>query len=715
LQIQGTTSLLNLYCQNNLLTDLQIQNLGNLITVESSYNQLQTVNLAGAIHLTSLKCWYNQIVTLNTQGLVALETLEVLQNKMTNLNIANLPRLRYLHCESNLITTLSVTDCPFLRAISCTHNQISTLNLQNLAVFEDLSCASNQLTALNLSNIPSIRFLSCNRNQLTNLDFQYTPKIEYLSCGANLFTDLDVQSLHFLQSLQCSDSPITTIRMKNGINEGYFNCQNNPNLSYVCCDDAQLANVQTTLTQEGYTNVSVNSYCSFVPGSVFYTLQGNSKFDANSNGCDANDPLFPNMKYRITGNGNTGFILANASGNYSIPIAAGSYTIKPVFENNYYTARPDSVQITFSSSTANTLTQDFCVPNTPHQDLEISILPTTAARPGFDANYQIVYKNKGTTLISDSLMLRFPDAIMDFVRANPAPSSMRHDTLVWYFQNLQAFETRTISLTLNLNSPMETPPVNAGDILTLQATIQPFDTDETREDNRFSLRQTVVGSLDPNDKTCLEGEQILPTQVGDYLHYLIRFENTGTFAAQNIVVKDTIDTLKFDIKTLEMTKASHDCRARILNNQQVEFIFENINLPFTAPDKYGFVAFKIKTKPNIPTGSTFENKADIFFDFNFPITTNTATTRIVNVLSTQKNPEQYPFGCSISPNPVTDILTIKTDINIEKAEICDALGRVIFTTSNYPNKQINVAHLPKGSYFIKIFSDNGSATAHFIR
>jgi uncharacterized repeat protein (TIGR01451 family) len=228
------------------------------------------------------------------------------------------------------------------------------------------------------------------------------------------------------------------------------------------------------------------------------------------------------------------------------------------------------------------------------------------------------------------------------------------------------------------------------------------------------MRQIVVGSLDPNDKTCLEGDKITPDMIGQYLHYVIRFENTGTYAAENIVVRDMIDATKFDIASLQMTKASHDCRTRILNGNQVEFIFENINLPFTEPDKHGFVAFKIKTKPTIALGDAITNKADIFFDYNFPIRTNTASTQVVQYLASPDPSRAGETAVTLDPNPVTDILNLKTDIVIEKCEIYDDLGRVL-QSSGVQNQQINVAHLPKGSYFIKVFGANGSAVARFVK
>jgi hypothetical protein len=254
--------------------------------------------------------------------------------------------------------------------------------------------------------------------------------------------------------------------------------------------------------------------------------------------------------------------------------------------------------------------------------------------------------------------------------------------------------------------------VNVNDILSFQAAIYPAIIDEMPTDNTHNLRQTVVGSYDPNDKNCLEGKEILPSQVGGYLHYLIRFENTGTYAAENIVVKDMIDVSKFDISSLQLTKASHECFTRI-NGNKVEFIFENINLPFTEPDKHGYVAFKIKTKPNLVLGDAVTNQADIFFDYNFPITTNVASTQVVSYIATN-NASQNDFAITAQPNPTTNYLQFTSSATLQKAEVYDNLGRLV-QTSGINNNQISIGSLASGVYFVKVLAKEGVSVQKVVK
>jgi hypothetical protein len=311
-----------------------------------------------------------------------------------------------------------------------------------------------------------------------------------------------------------------------------------------------------------------------------------------------------------------------------------------------------------------------------------------------------------------NISLTFDDAKLDYVAANPVFNSTAVNNLTWNYTNLQPFETREIALVLNVNSPMEIPAVNNGDQLDFVAQITPFTNDEVQFDNISSLKQIVVGSYDPNDKTCIQGETIAPSEVGNYVHYLIRFENTGTYPAENIVVKDMIDLTKFDIVTLVPLKSSHDYFTRI-NGNKVEFIFENINLDFNNATNDGYVVFKIKTLPSLVLGDTFTNNANIYFDYNFPITTNTYTTTVAALSS-----QDFDFGTyfTLYPNPAKDVLNIqaKQDLTINSIEIYNQLGQIVMASTNTLNT-IDVSNLASGTYFVKINTQKGSANSKFVK
>jgi len=447
-------------------------------------------------------------------------------------------------------------------------------------------------------------------------------------------------------------------------------------------------------------------------GDVFYNVSGNNKLDLNNNGCDAADLVFPYLKFRIS-NGQTQ--IPNSSGDYSYSLSPGNNTITPVLENpTYFSVSPSNVTVDFPAQ-GNSFVQNFCItPNGVHSDVEVVLLPIAPARPGFNATYKLIYKNKGNQTESGTINLTFNDAVLDYLYGSPAVSNNATGSISWNFTNLKPFVTKEITFALKLNSPTETPPLVGGSILNYVVNITSQQTDETPNDNTFTLNQTVVNSYDPNDKTCLQGTTVGLDKVDEYVHYVIRFENTGTYAAQTVIIRDFIDTNKFDVNTLIPVKGSHLFTTKILEGNKVEFVFQNINLSSVVGSNTGYVAFKIKTKSTLVTGDTFSNGAGIYFDYNSAITTNTYTTTI-QALSTQ----DFSFAnyFTLFPNPVSDVLNItkKEDIEIASIQIYNVMGQLMMVIPNAKNTTIDVSNLASGNYFVKINSDKGTSNTKFIK
>jgi len=444
----------------------------------------------------------------------------------------------------------------------------------------------------------------------------------------------------------------------------------------------------------------------------FYTIEGHAKFDADANGCDVGDINFPLLKFGINDGTATTNIITDTSGNYTIPVQAGTYTVTPIFENpSYFLVSPEGATVIFPAETSPFI-QNFCItPNSVHNDLEVNIIPINQARPGFDAKYKIVYKNKGNQTQSGTVSLAYNDAVIDFVSASVAPSSQPMNYINWNFTNLQPFEIKEFFITFNVNSPVETPPVNGGFVLNYTLCINSASTDETPADNIFVLHQTVVNSFDPNDKICLEGNTIAPEMIGKYVHYVIHFENTGNANAENIVVKDKIDTTKFDISSLVPIAGSHPFVTKISDTNKVEFIFENINLPFDDANNDGYIAFKIKTNPTISAGDSFSNSASIYFDFNAPINTEPAVTAVQLLAD-----HSFEFGntITITPNPADGMIQISNVADPEfEVQISNLLGKVVLQKNN--RNLIDVSGLAKGVYFISINQGNRTITKKLIK
>ncbi|MFN3753122.1 T9SS type A sorting domain-containing protein [Flavobacterium sp.] len=718
--IEHFTALKYFNCNNNLLTTLVIASPTALSSLQANHNALTSVSInwdsfiEGGMDLS-----YNHLTSFAIQPGTYFETVNLSHNQLTSLVIDN-ANFEYFSVSHNNLTTIQVNGTAYAYfSADFRNNQFSLLDLSLFSFNNecDVFLGNNTVDSVLFSegfvqpgnihynsnntffDLGNFRMTtSCDPEDQGHLNISNSPNLEYVILK-NGFNHTEVT---------CNEGG--TIFQNPALSLSIWSC---PNLSFICVDEGERANIQSRINQLGLQNqVQVNSYCTFTPGGNYYTVSGVTKFDVNANGCDINDFPIPFQEFTIANGSETSTIISDASGNYTINVGQGTHTITPVIENvSGFTISPANVSVNFPTQ-SSPLNQNFCLSaGVPIHDFDITLIPLSPAVPGFDSNYKIVYKNTGNTIDSGTILLNFPDTTLDFVSASISPATNSGGTLSWSFSNLMPFETRTINLTFNLNSPMEIPPLNGDDVLNYTTFIS--ETDAAMPSvNTHSLNQIVVNSFDPNDKICLEGESLGNDFIGNYVSYRIRFENTGTFPAQNIVVKDVIDVTKFDISSLAPITGSHNFYTRIIGNT-VEFVFENINLPFDDATNDGYVVFKIKLLPNVIQGVTFSNQASIFFDYNFPIVTNTASS-VIAVLG--QNDFEAVDLFTIHPVPTKNVLHIESidTTEIIAIEIYNHLGQIV--QREIGNKQIiDVSKLVKGSYYLKIKTNDSIYSKQFLK
>ena len=432
-------------------------------------------------------------------------------------------------------------------------------------------------------------------------------------------------------------------------------------------------------------------------------IYGTVSLDVYSDGCDEQDALLENILVNTTDDLEVFSVFTNTNGIYQLFPGQGEFTTSVVNNfSEYYSVSPNTALSNFSGTGTSDIV-DFCfTPTGEIDDLNITIYPLNEPRPGFDTIYLLVYNNIGTTQLSGSVSFEFDDSKLQFLTSSETTTSQSANTLNFDFTDLNPFETRIIVLEFNVFAP---PTTNIDDVLVSTTTINPVSGDETEEDNVFTLEQTVIGSYDPNDITVLEGEQIVIEDADKYLHYLIRFQNTGTASAINVRVENILDD-KLDWTTIQLESLSHQGRVEILNGSDVSFIFNNINLPDSTndePNSHGYIAFKIKPKSNVQIGDVISGIADIFFDFNPPITTNTVNTEIVETLSIN---DLDIKTVKLFPNPVKDILRINSNKSIESIKLFNNLGQLLYLSTN--TDSINLSSFKSGIYIIELKFSNQS-------
>ncbi len=676
----------------------EIQYFINLTKFHCTSNQLIELDVSDLTNLSILDCNYNDLMTLEFSGATALTNLYCNGNELSELDITNLSNLMTLECEVNNLTSLDLSNSESLLELICGYNEITDLDVSNLTNLKDLVVDDNELTELDVSNLSNLENLFCSNNNIATLDASNLENLFHIEANSNNMIYLNITNTNLVpyhQVLRLYDSPYND------------NAENQNSFQDICCDLEEyvfLSNYVGNYSPDCIFNVGEN--CSPV-----YQSQISMNFDLDSDGCDENDETLNNFGINVNSSvQNTNFEFSESS-TFTIYSYNESATVTPIINSNYYTITPSFYEVDYTESNFETL--EFCVAsNGEYYDLEITFIPLNGARPGFEADYKILYKNIGTTTLSGNVQLTFEDDYMDLINATPAEDLQSTNSLSWEYADLAPFEQREIFVTFELNTPTEIEfPLNNWDIISFQVLVNPSDMDETPEDNTTLFNHLVLNSYDPNDKILLEGETITPDMVGEYVHYRIRFENTGTASAINVIVEDTIDPLSFDISTLQVVDASHSVRT-VVEGDLVKFQFYNIDLPFDDDNNDGYVVFKIKTLDTLELDDTFSNQAEIYFDYNAPIITNDYTTTVSEVLGVDDIQPNNTF--SLSPNPAKDSFQINTQQEIHKLELFDSTGKLVKTflgnTQTY-----HISELQNGIYLLKIYTENEAQTIKLIK
>ncbi|MBI5021691.1 MAG: VCBS repeat-containing protein [Ignavibacteriales bacterium] len=355
-------------------------------------------------------------------------------------------------------------------------------------------------------------------------------------------------------------------------------------------------------------------------GTKFLDLDGDCERDTNETGLGGwlikLDPL--------------GYYATTDSGGYYCfsDVPQGNYTLSEVLKNGWIQTCPvsGSYSVTLLPGQYQT---GFNFGNklaAGVQDLTIQLAAGTA-RPGFEKQFAISYSNAGSVTVN-SITVKFSlPADVNYVSSNPSGTynSSTH-SVTWNVGTLNPGNAGWITIVGQVKI------VPLGTTLTSCATIEPAIEDVAPQNNTACETQVVRGSWDPNDKA------VAPTGVGsshivsnnDVLTYQIRFQNTGTDTAFTIVIGDILDQ-NLDLSTLQTGASSHPYTYQIVNGRELWFTFSNILLPdsnVNEPGSHGFVWFQVAPKSSLPNGTNISNSASIYFDFNFPVLTNTVSNCI---------------------------------------------------------------------------------------
>jgi uncharacterized repeat protein (TIGR01451 family) len=698
--------LTNLSCDNNLLTSLPpLPN--SLITLNCPNNQLVSLPFlpSGFINLdcdynflTSLPILPNgiQIIWCTSNNLTSLPSLpnsivELLcsQNSLTNLPI--LPTsLQALNCYYNQLTSLPVLPTGLI-ALLCGNNQITNIpTLPN--TLTDFWCPDCLLT--NLPTLPTaLHSLVCNGNQLTNLP-TLPNTLTGLLCNNNIISCFPILPTSLIDTGQVNISmnPFTCL-------PNYVSGLNFSTLAYPLC-----------ITGNLMTNPN---NCTGAVGIVGYSFK-----DTNGD-CIYNigDSTIINVQEKLYDSGNNLLdqTYSAINGIYDFSQPNGTYTVKIDT-----TGVPYTTQCTYPGL-------DSVVTLTSVLPLQTDVNFNITCKSGFDVGVQSCVVNgsvfpgqrhslnflagdlsnwyhlhcaagiSGQVVITVTGPVTFNGVTIGALTPTVAGNVFTYTIADFGATNI----SKSFGLVLTIDSTAQN-----GNTICINAIVTPAIGDNDTINNNFNYCYQVVNSYDPNYKATYPVN--VHTGFTDYFTYTIHFQNTGSAAANNIHLQDTLDA-NLDLNTFQVINYSHTNNTWLTGNK-LSVSFPNINLPDSSSNfagSQGFIQYRIKPKAGLPAGTLLHNTGYIYFDYNAPIVTNTTVNEFSGTAGVANI--QHPASVSIYPNPFTEqtTITFSEEQKNTVVRITDVLGKEMktVTLSAARNIVIDKGEMSKGIYFVEI-TDN---------
>lgn len=678
-----------------------LQALSGLTSIENLTIQFnsQLSNLSGLENLQQIPG--NFVLNVND----GLETLDGLQN------LDSIGGDFYMNNNHDLLHLNSLSS---LHTVGGKFSIIGTSELQNMAGLENLYKVgifyiSNNYSLTTMDGLEGLREV----NELWLLG-NYNENYNAFSNLDTIGKQLYIANNSFLTDI----SGFTNLDI---IEEGYVTIKSNSQLSnceaYAICAAIALTPDHVTITNNdtGCNNTTelsgdcLNLYnFNAAKGKVYADLDCNGTFDST-------DVILPNHFIRNVTTLNP-WAVTTPTGQYTQLLAPQSTTIVAPDSIYGYSLYPPADSFTTGSIIHVFSDRDFrFCPDSAFHNLSLTAIPVTVPVRGFPQHYQLCVSNHGAQAENSTLTFTLTDTIgqnsLEFLYLDGG--SLDNFTITWEIENLKPFEHQCFNF-----SVLVSPAATLGAEFDFEAAVQtvPMFTDIVPDDNVVIRTQSIVGSFDPNDKSVNPRTLYHPeTTAGNWLEYLIRFQNTGNFPATFVEVLDTLDTY-LDFRTLEMQAASHEYVLSFPEDGILKWRFDNINLPDSTsdePNSHGYIAFRVKTMPGLALDQVVKNRAGIYFDFNEVVLTNYAETSYY-LVSTKDTPAESSI-LTVYPNPASNLIYIqKESAKPEQARLLTTSGKVLAEMILHGKETtIDLTGLPTGLMFLKTQSGSMAKVIKF--
>lgn len=442
-------------------------------------------------------------------------------------------------------------------------------------------------------------------------------------------------------------------------------------------------------------------------------IKGIAFYDRNENGIRENgEPGIVNMKVDV--NNFDPLLISNETGLMSLYCEVGNtYSISSMYDPKFKHTTDTAFIYQYDSNDENDTLFYFGFIHPQNARGGKLIVTSDRTRCLTEAKINLSVLNESSYDQNGEIRL-FYDDINALTKFNPTPDFI--DPLkgmaVWKFYNLQPPSLQKITAWLKVPSEDST-----GDTLAFHASYYVKNNDGSYQLLDSSLYTSVVRcAYDPNDISVspLGTLYRINSDQTFNLTYTIRFQNIGNDTAIDVSLFNLISS-DLDRNSLQFIAASHPCNLQLYGDV-FEVDFPSIHLPAKSQNEalsQGFLTYSIQTKEGLPDSTVIGNYAEIYFDQNAPILTNTVTNTLVDFLVATKD-EEATLPLVWFPNPVQNQLCLQLE-ELSKdvtLEVFNQLGQRIYQSTGLCHQ---LHHLPSGTMLAKVKTSTQSQSFVFIK
>lgn len=456
----------------------------------------------------------------------------------------------------------------------------------------------------------------------------------------------------------------------------------------------------------------------------YCTIKGKVYHDANNN-CtlDASETGIENIMMHLNGHG---YSFTDANGDYSFQAPTGTYTlsqeVKSIYPMSSCQTKTYTVNVTASSGCTQTF--NFADSLIPTHDLFLATMSESGSAivPGEIYTQRVLIKNLGNVVEANGkigyshdnqLTLNSTTSTLAMTTSTRIDQSSSFPSL-----NPGGIVNNLINYVVPTNIPINTKIIFQDTVAKAIPLVTEWLEDMSPWNNVNYYTGVVVSSYDPNSKEVIPqgtGEKGIIPKETQQLTYTIHFQNLGTYFAKKVELIDTLD-LDLDIGSLTPIASSHKFTTNVNENGVISFLFDKIYLPCEKDGgkaSNGFITYAINLKKDLAIGTEIKNFADIYFDYNTPVRTNTAINTIEKIATAPSAVTDIvdELEFSLYPNPASERfnISVKSQKSAEDASmsIYDLTGKQIYLWTGRLIKGVNskeytTENIPSGIYIINL-------------